>query len=556
MKLAFHPKLLDNLQSIVNIQTLMKGYYHMSSANSSSLIGNYVPPYTNKDDLLLDYNLYLKFYTNDILTLNLFPQIAASRWTYIVSQWDARYNLLFKNAVGGDGYLLDGYTQLVNAVYASKLDSQYNPLNSITFYSQVKEFLELITIESLKPTPLEQDIIAKERQRVLGFGIPNFRAMLSYLKTEKDNAYDLIGLGNTTYDTRVGRTPLSQQRDFFLSDLLNIGDILTLEASIQGCIVTLKRKTQRDPNLIAYSNSQIDATSNVRLSDIYVSYNLIPFEVSLENMAIKYLGDVQKVYEIASINKLKAPFVDTAGIRISLQGNGTGLSVRIANTYPERYRVGSIVKVGSRVIPETTRKVLRRIDNDQDNSTVLFLSGDSNLNFLLSSQGAYVRAFAPDTLQDFSFVRIPSTVASKTPVVIQPSNSEIKKLDEALLAFGVDISVSEYSRDWETDQTGNLKLAYGLGNVAQAVKSAIRTPLGTLNHHPSYGYFEYTGDQFTDDVPVKVAGLMQAAVLRDPRFISMSVNNLTVSESGEIIVSSSVKIAGTDQNIPLNLNLT
>lgn len=528
----------------------------MSSANSSSLIGNYVPPYINKDDLLLDYTLYLKFYTNEILTLNLFPQIATSRWSYIVSQWDARYNQLFKNAVGGDGYLLDGYTQLTNAVYASKLDATYNPLNNITFYSQVKEFLELITIESLKPTPLEQDIIAKERQRVLGFGIPNFRAMLSYLKTEKDNAYDLIGLGNTTYDKMVGRTSLSQQRDFFLSDLLNIGEILNLEASIQGCIVTLKRKTQRDPNLIAYSNSQIDAVSNVRLSDIYVSYNLIPFEVSLENMAIKYLGDVQKVYEIASINKLKAPFVDTAGIKISLQGNGTGSSIRIANTYPERYRVGSVIKVGSRVIPETTRKVLRRIDNDQDNSTVLFLSGDANLNFLLANQGAYVRAFAPDTLQDFSFVRIPSTIASKTPVVIQPSNSEIKKLDEALLAFGVDISVNENTRDWETDQTGNLKLAYGLNNVAQAVKSAIRTPLGTLNHHPSYGYFEYTGDQFTEDVPVKVAGLMQAAVLRDPRFTSMAVNNLTVSESGAIIVSSSVKIVGIDQNIPLNLNLT
>lgn len=528
----------------------------MSSANSSSLIGNYVPPYTNKDDLLLDYNLYTKFYRNDILTLKLFPQIASSRWSYIVSQWDARYNALFGQAIGGDGYLLDGYTQLVNAVYASKVDSQYNPLNSIPFYSQVQEFLELITIESLKPTPLEQDIIAKERQRVLNFGIPNFRAMLSYLKTEKNNAYDLIGLGNTTYDKRVGRTSLSQQRDFFLSDLLNIGAIIELESRIQGCIVTLKRKVQRDPNLIAYSNSQIDASSNVRLSDIYVSYNMIPFEVSLENMAIKYLGDVQKVYEIASINKLKAPFVDIAGVKLLLQGNGTGTSVRISNTYPERYRVGSVVRVGSRVVPETTRKVLRRIDNDQDNSTVLFLSGDANMNFLLSNQGAYVRAFAPDTLQDFSFVRIPSTTASKTPVVIQPTNSEIKKLDDALLAFGVDIAINDITRDWEVDQTGNLRLAFGMSNVAQSVKSAIRTPLGTLNHHPSYGYFEYVGDQFTDDVPVKVAGLMQAAVLRDPRFTNMTVNNLTVSESGEIIVSSSVKIAGIDQNIPLNLNLT
>ena len=526
----------------------------MANQNASSVTGNAVAPYTDKDKMLLDLALYTYFSDNQSLTLDLFPQVAINRWTFIVQSWDSTFNSLFSNASQGDGFLTNAYSQVVNAVYASKLDNSYNPLTDPNFYQQCQDFLSLISLDSVKLTPLEANIVSKEKQRVLGFTISNFKAMISFLKIEKNNAYDLVGLGNSSYDKWVGRKGLTQQRDYFLSDLSTIKQIIGLEHLINGIIVGLKRNVIRDPNLISVSNAAIDPSSSVRLSDIYVSYNLIPFEVSLENMANKYLGDVQKKYELIAVNKLKAPFVDTKGERLYLLSNGTGSSIRITNTYPDRYRVGSTVRVGSRLIGETTRKVFQVIDN-QDNTVILFLSGDANLTSLLTSQGAYVRCYLPDTIQDFSFIRIPSTIAPSTPTIIQPTNSEIKKLDDGLISFGVDIAVDPISRDWQVDQSGNVKLAYGFSNVTQTVKNVVSTPQGTLLHHPNYGFTDYTGDQFTDNVPTKVSGNIQAAVLRDPRFVDMKINQLTVNESGEIIVSSLVKITGVDQYLPLNFNI-
>jgi hypothetical protein len=526
----------------------------MATQNASPLSYNSITPYTDKDNMFLDLFLYLSFSDNQTLTLDLFPQIAINRWSFIVESWDSSFQSLFLSASQGDGFLTNAYSQVLNAIYASRLDSSYNPLSSPSFYQQCQDFLSLITLDSIKLTPLELDIVNRERQRVLGFTIANFQSMIVFLRIEKNNAYDLIGLGNSTYNSWVGRTGLSQQRDYFLSDLDIIKEMINAENKINGIIVGLKKNVIKDPNLIAFSNNAIDSSSNVRLSDVYVSYNMFPFELSIENMASKYMGDIQKKYELIAVNKLKSPFVDTKGERLFLLGNGSSNSVRITNTYPERYRVGSIVKAGSRLIGETTRKVLQVIDN-KDNTVILFLSGDTNLGSLLTAHGAYVRCYLPDTLQDFSFVKIPTTVASKTPAIIQPTDSEIRKLDDALIAFGVDISVDPVSRDWQVDQSGNVKLAYGFTNVAQAVRSVVSIPKGTLVNHPNYGFNDYTGDQFTDNVPTKVSGDIQAAVLRDPRFTDMKINQLTVSETGEIIVTSSVKITGTDQYLPLNFNI-
>jgi len=526
----------------------------MANQNASAANGIAVAPYTDKDKLMLDLALYIFFSTNQTLTLDLFPQIAINRWTFIVQSWDSTFNSLFSNAAQGDGDMSNAYSQVVNAVYASKKDSNYNPLTDPSFYQQCQDFLALIALDSIKLTQLEFNIVANERQRVLGFSISNFQAMNAFLKIEKTNTYDLIGLGNQTYDKWVERKGLTQQRDYFLSDLDTIKEILNIEHKINGIIVGLKRNVIRDPNLIAVSNAAIDPSSSVRLSDIYVSYNLMPFEISLENMANKYLGDVQKKYELIAINKLKAPFVDTKGERLYLLNNASASSVRVPNTYPDRYRVGSVVRVGSRLVGETTRRVLQVIDN-QDNTVILFLSGETNLTSLVTAQGAYVRCYLPDTVQDFSFVRMPSTIAPTTPKTIQPSDSEIKKLDSALLAFGVDIAVDPITRDWQVDLAGNVKLAYGFTNVTQSVKNVVSTPKGTLLHHPSYGYTDFTGDDFTNNVPTKVSGDIQSAVLRDPRFVDMKINELTVSETGEILVSSVVKITGVDQYLPLNFNI-
>jgi phage baseplate assembly protein W len=512
-----------------------------------------ISSYTDKDTLLLDLDLYRVFKTNQTLTLDLFPQIAVNRWSYIVNAWPTSLSKVFLDSINGDGYLLNSYTQLQNAIYASSVDPNYNPLTDRTFYQEVQDFLALLTLDSLRLTPLETDIVNKEKQRISKFTIATFQAMISFLRIEKANAFDQIGLGNSKYNSWIGRKGLAVVREYFLSDLDIIQEMINLENKILGIIVTLKRTVITDPNLLAFSNRNINPGSGVQVLDIYRSYTMMPFEQSLEVMAVKYLGDIQRKYEIITVNNLKAPFVDQQGLKVPLLGNGTANSIVVPNTFIDRCRVGATVRVGSRITPETTRKILKVVDN-KINELILFLSGDNTLGSLLQSQGAYLRCYAPDTLQDFSFVRIPSTVTPKTPPLSQPSISEIRKLDDALIAFGVDIASDPITRDWQSDLSGNIKLAYGMTNVAQAIRNIMRVPTGSLSNHPNYGIKDSTGDQFTRDVPTKVSGDIQASVLRDPRIVSMRINELTVTEEGVIVVSSAVKIAGAGQYLPLSFN--
>lgn len=509
--------------------------------------------YTDKDNLLLDLDLYTKFETNQLLTLDLFPQVAVNRWTYIVNAWPTSLAKVFLDSIDGDGYLLNSYTQLQNAIFASSVDPNYNPLTDRTFFQEVQDFLALLTLDALRLTPLESDIVNKERQRVGKFTVATFQAMLSFLRTEKANAFDQIGLGNKSYDAWIGRKGLSVVREYFLSDFDILQEMINLENKINGIIVTLKRTVITDPNLLAFSNRNITPGSNVQVLDIYQTYTMVPFEQSLEVMAVKYLGDIQRKYEIITVNNLKAPFVDQLGVKVPLLGNGTSNSVVIPNTFIDRCRVGATIRVGSRIVPETTRKILKVVDN-KINELIIFLSGENTLGNLLQSQEAYVRCYSPDTLQDFSFVRIPSTIAPKTPPLSRPSISEIRKLDDALIAFGVDIAVDPITRDWQPDLSGNIKLAYGMTNVAQAIRNIMRVPAGALPNHPNYGIKDSTGDLFTKDVPTKVSGDIQASVLRDSRVVSMKINELTVTEEGVIVVSSAVKIAGAGQYLPLSFN--
>lgn len=508
--------------------------------------------YTDKISITTDLKLYLAWRNGTSLNLSMLPKLCADRWTWILQNWDRVFYSQFLNQANGDEYLTVVLETLSNHVTSWRNGSNVNPFRNMEIFADAQEFLEQISVDLLVPTQLEVQYIQEEIKRVSEFQVSNFQSMLSYLKTQRDVAFDFIGLSDSTYDTYAGRTASPKQRDYFISDLEQLSDAIELEKFIQGIILEFKFQKQVEPDLLAFANSQLEAgSSEVRAEDIYSSYFSVPFEQSLEQMAQDYLGNKDKWYELVTINKLKPPYIDIYGTKTLLTENASSNAIRVSSVGQEKFRVGATVKIGSRIVPEEVRKVEQYIDN-QDGSISVFLSGKQDLSKLRTEHLAYMRIYIPETINDFTFVKIPLIPVSPYLNTPEPSRSDLKQLDKALYAFGVDIAKDDRTGDIVIDTSGDFKIQFGIKNVRQALFSIIRTGIGELPLHPEYGLPNTTGFAMQGaETAVKISTIIEKAVSRDPRFTAVNISNITISAEGTINLSMAVSIAGSNELIPL-----
>jgi hypothetical protein len=508
--------------------------------------------YTDKISIITDLKLYIANRNSQAQNLSMFPKLCADRWTWIVRNWDSSLYAKFLTQSNGDEYLLGILDRLDNHVSAWKEGAGVNPFQDMSIFADATEFLETILVTDLTPTPSESQFVAREVKRVAEFRETEFRSMLSFLRTQRDIAFDFIGLSDNQYDSFKKRSASPKQRDFFVSDLYQLDEAIELEKFIQGIILEFKYTREVEPNLLQFANEQLaSGQSSVLVEDIYSSYITVPFEQTLEQMARDYLGTSNRWFELVTVNKLKPPYIDIHGQKILISENASANSLRVPIGDQKKFLVGASVKIGSRLVPDEVRFVELLRDNEDGTATV-FLSGKQDLSKLRVEHLAYLRAYEPETVRDFSFIRIPVPSPAPYASVPDPTENVLKKLDKALYSFGVDIAVDDKNGDIVIGSSGDLSLQYGIPNVRQAVLSVVRTSLGELPLHPGYGIPETIGFALEGaDSAVKISTIIEQAIQRDPRFTGVQISNIVISPEGKINMSVSVSVAGSNQLIPL-----
>lgn len=512
--------------------------------------------YSNNTSMILDLNLWLAQHNSEAFNLGQFPTLAKDRWTWIIDNWVKVLYPRFKVQANGDEYLEGALVNLDNNVKGWKSGSNVNPYANIGFFSSTQEFLSTIQLSELILTNAENIYVQQEVQRIRKFTSESFNAMVRYLRSQRDLAFDLIGLGSSFYSEKFAkRSMVPKQRNFFIEDLLQINRSIDIENFILGIIIELKKKSEIEPNLLAIANNNISGNSDqIDIRNAYQSYITIPFEQSLEQMAADYLGDTQRWFELVTVNGLKPPFLDITGEKAFLLETASSNSLRISSSYADRTRVGATVKIGSVTVPEEIRMIESVTDN-QDGSVTLYLSGSTNLRRLEAAKKAYVRVFKPETLQDFSFVKIPLSVQGNLSSSLPPTISALKNLDKALFSFGVDLALDERTGDIAISNVGDLKLQYGIPNIRQAVARVLSTDLTQLPLHPDYGTPDKLGDNMLGAPTAnKIAATIEDVIKRDPRFTLVQVDNISFTESGANM-NLNVGINGTTALIPLSFVL-
>jgi len=509
--------------------------------------------FSNVFQIIKDLTLYLGRQAGLPPTFDLLPQIAQNRWPWFCAQWQPTLKRQIFAVAAGDEQLTVLANRLQRDVATYNLGATaYNPFASSTRFAEYQPLLASISLTDIQPDVNEQLTVNLELQRIGKFTLDTFLLMRSALKKQNTIATQEIGLGDADANRVTGLPTVLSQRSARTDDYYQLQSLFEIEETLDQIIYDFKRTSvQKSPNLLAAANANITGGSAVRIRESWRTFVGVPFYQSLEVMAQRYMGSTNLWYELVTVNNLQAPYVDESGIKYLLKAPGAGLSLRISSDAMTRVRVGAKVRIGSLTKQAETRFIDRVVEN-LDTTITLYLSGEPTLASFKTTEQAYVRAFAPDTVNSDSFIKIPLDVGSGTQSLPAPKADVLKRLDNALRAFGVDALRAENTGDLLID-SGDFALSYGIANVRQSVLQVLRTNPGELPFHPRFGLPVEPGDTWTASVDegLIIAELIQNSIRADGRYSFVIVRSI-VTTGSSVSIDLLVGVPGADTAIPLS----
>jgi hypothetical protein len=290
---------------------------------------------------------------------------------------------------------------------------------------------------------------------------------------------------------------------------------------------------------------------------------------SLESLANRYLGDPNKWLDIAIANGLKPPYIDEVGQRIPLLSNGSGNQINLAGTdingnlNIDKLYINQQVLLQSNIEVVTDQRTIISVKQvPVSGEIILELDGDRNMNIYQTADQAYIRVFAPNTVNSGIYVLIPSpdplpdNRVDEVPWFLAKSAEDEKRAK-------IDLAIDP-SGDLTFTTNGDVKLSYGLDNAIQAVKLKIVTELGSLRYHPTFGFINVIGNKnlnidSTRDLVVESINSQIEADGRFDRVENISVdylfNDTTATGAGAIVINLTVRLAGGTQAIPISFTV-
>lgn len=274
----------------------------------------------------------------------------------------------------------------------------------------------------------------------------------------------------------------------------------------------------------------------------------VPFGLTVEGIAARYLGDPQRWLEIVTLNNLRDPYIDENGFQRALLSNATGRQITIGSI--EEMFIGQRILLRSSTQSQTARRILG-IDRLSDTSFLLTLDGEPNLDNFVTADSAHVQAYLPGTVNSQQKIFIPSDLPVPTePNIIVPTSVAgdtlvgLSKVDWLLTDKG----------DIATNSFGDFRFSAGLTNLIQAMKLKIATPKGSILVHPEFGLGIKPGI-INSDVDVQdIYNSLAKLIEEDPRF--QGLDSLQVSINGPVLsISLGVAVAGGQGVFPLTFEL-
>lgn len=399
----------------------------------------------------------------------------------------SKYGKFFNSIMGGSGSRtgnnMGGYLMIAPNNDNGGTNGNDNVPNDIESPYQISEILDLFNIEDYPMTDAESEQFTSELESLSEITSDKVD---EWIKALRETAYllaDYFGAGDATV-SKIYNKPLPKQR---LQDM-SIDESLLLSNLYEAITALYLLKSS---NLIVKNDNKAfeivgELTENTSYEFGSGPNNLaikvpVPYGLTIEQIAQKYLGDYRRWVEIATLNNLNSPYIDEEGFVRPFLSNGSGRNFNIADG--SNLYVGQKIFLMSDTVPKTMRTILA-INKLSDTDYLITVDGLDNLHIFKTSENARMHAFLPHTTNSTQTIWIPVQETTDDLAVFSPP--EVAKLDKYTGISKVDWMLGD-DGDVAIDNFGDIKLSYGLKNLYQSLRLKIISPQGSRLVDPDYG---------------------------------------------------------------------
>ncbi len=422
-----------------------------------------------------------------------------------------------------------------NAVFAA-------PLQYPLLFGQVP-------VNNLTLNTAQQNALQTEVNNVNNFTVANLQTMRATILTLCTQLSNSFGTGDAYYSKLYNQPPpiitnqpiTLDQYDILSAfyDLLQAYDILT---------ATNQLDDQNILNGIEYVNA-LAATSDIDFtipnSKIQVP---VPFGLTIEQIAMRYLGDPQLWLEIVTLNDLREPYIDENGFQYPLLSNADGRNVVVG--FNNDLFVGQTVYLHANTVAPTARTIINIVTLSQT-SFLLTLDGLADLGSFTTANQAYLQAYLPGTVNSQNVIFIPSQLPAPADDMINIPSS-VANVDLVGLSK-VDLLLTP-TGDLAIDNMGDFRLAAGITNIVQCLAIKIGTKLGTCLLNPDFGLSVQPGVMVSDTSAADIYNQITNLITADPRF--SAVSGLQVNLQPPVIsVNLGIQLSGIQGIFPIGFQL-
>lgn len=469
-----------------------------------------------------------------------FVQALAKNWSQIRSRYSALIDGETERQLTQEGRSGSEISQARSAYVG------YNNAAQEAYRKKLQKLLGAASPEDLTLPAGMRKKIALEKLRVQKLGRADFEKTRNLIQGVAAEFAKKVGASHSVFAETYGfpaptstRTPTDSEMDvlFSLNELAMQMDHLAVSNQIDPSV----------PSSLEYVAGLAEGAGiafKVPRSKMAVPF---PYGTTLEQLALTYLGDANRWHEIATLNGLRAPYVDEEGFKLSLLTNGDRNTVMVAD--PSHLFPGQSVWLSSNGEKREKRHItsIRGLTPTQ---ALITLDGDSDLERFTTGAQAVLEAFLPGTVNSQQIIYIPSDNEApddpRTKAV-----PGVNEYDSLLQVSGIDLLLTS-DGDLAITPDGDCRIAYGLANIIQTVKIALSTAKGSLLQHPEYGLNVPVGVSTADVNAEEILKLAQEMFSSDPTFSGVR-SAVVVKDGSALRITLDVGVAGTSQFIPISV---